>query len=161
MERTIKIGGKDCEVIVREATRKKLAKRFNRVLSIQQHDAKSNKELADVRRLYQSYYEELLEYKNKGIITEEEMKEKSKQLAQEEMSFIRAMKTFIPDKYYYFAIWDLLVKKGIWPFRKPFRSANQMYKNLLSEEAKEIIKFINKEVLFRPTTEVEDDKKKD
>ena len=47
-------------------------------------------------------------------------------------------------------VYMFLKKSGAWPFRKPFRSANHMNKNILKSEVMGIVNFINKFVFDMP-----------
>jgi hypothetical protein len=53
----------------------------------------------------------------------------------------------IPNYFYFWSIWKILVKKGFWPFRRPFRSRRKMIKEILSDEFVKMVTFIGEKVL--------------
>jgi hypothetical protein len=66
-----------------------------------------------------------------------------------------------PPMFFYYAIWKCLIKRGIWPFKKPFRSLRKMISEIEIDEAGDLINFVGKRMLRMKEFESDgDDKKK-
>lgn len=60
-------------------------------------------------------------------------------------------KIFMPDKFFFWALFTLLDKRGFLFWKKPFRSVRHISKNILRDEAMAIVKFIGEGVLYTRT----------
>lgn len=47
----------------------------------------------------------------------------------------------IPNKFFFWSVWTCLIKKGIWPFRKPYRTMSSMVRDINRDEYEKIISF--------------------
>lgn len=54
----------------------------------------------------------------------------------------------IPDHFFFWAVWTVIVKRRCWPFRKPFRSIHVMVKELEIDEFEKLVGFVQ-ERIFR------------
>ncbi len=62
--------------------------------------------------------------------------------------------------YVFWTVWKCLEKKGVWPFRKPFRSIRHMSKSILFEEFNDVSSFMNSKILKTSETKREDKESK-
>ena len=53
----------------------------------------------------------------------------------------------IPNDFFFWVIWKCLVKKGIWPLKKPFHSMGNMIKKIRKDEYRKIVDFVGNEIL--------------
>jgi hypothetical protein len=132
---------------------------FNKVFNANKYDTKKNKQAADIKALFEQQRADLLTLKDSGAFTESEYTDNYKKLTAQESSMLVAVKTTIPDKYFFNAAWKVLEKRGVWPFRKPFRSERHMIREMDKDEATGAVRMIGEKILGYQTT-VEDDKKK-
>lgn len=161
MSDQIKIGGRDVEVRRREYICRLIMKRFNEVYTSQKRKIQEEQELAAIQIVYQKQLESVQEFKDKGVITDQEYKDTVSKIHVENIKNQMATRTSIPTKYFYWAIWKIIIKHGIWPFRQPFRSYRHMTKEIENDEAIEIVKYIGEKIMRYPTTiDAELDKKK-
>lgn len=154
---TIKIGGNDYEVRFKYVTCQKIIKKFNKIFTENKYDAKKNKAISNIANLYADQYDELKKMHEANAITEEEYQKQYKELVSQESQMITATKTMIPDTYFFEATWDVLVKKGFWIFRKPFKSMKHMINEIDKDEAVAVIHIIGSKILGYNQ---EEDKKK-
>jgi len=159
---TLTIGGKDVEIRLREIVCQKILRRFNKVYQLQKYDKKINKEIEFVKQSYEELRNKLQEYKENNVVDETEYHEKFKKLTIEENNIITRIKNNIPDRYFYWAVWKVMVKKGIWPFRKPFRSYGHLRKQIERGETIKAIGYIGEKLLGYKTNvqDMDDDKNK-
>lgn len=59
-------------------------------------------------------------------------------------------KTYNLDKFIFWCVWKSLTKRGVWPFRKPFRSMAHMIKRLEADEYQGCCDFVASAVLPKP-----------
>jgi hypothetical protein len=48
----------------------------------------------------------------------------------------------IPVNFFVWVLWKVIEKRGIWPFRKPFRSIHHLKKSILLDEMPLLVQFI-------------------
>lgn len=53
----------------------------------------------------------------------------------------------VSNDFFFKCTWLILKKRGVWPFRKPFRSRRVMVKNILNHEYQAIVDFISNTTL--------------
>lgn len=63
---------------------------------------------------------------------------------------------FIPNIFFFWAVWKLLVKLGCWPLRKPFRSLAHMISEIEQDEVMGILTFLGDTILHTDVTDRED-----
>ena len=64
------------------------------------------------------------------------------------VNFSKDNKSLLVDnKFFIWATWLILVKKGFWIFKKPFKSANQLRKLILKDEFENIVNIISSRIL--------------
>ena len=157
----VKIGGVDRKILLREFVCNKLLVKYNEIISSQNYQNESNRKLAEIKNKYEQLRTSLREYLDRGICTDAEYADRYKKLGQEEIIESMVIPKTVPDSFLYYCAWRLLVKSGIWPFRKPFRSYRHMYKNMLRGEAVAIVQFILSQVFgYKVTIDDPDSKKK-
>lgn len=59
----------------------------------------------------------------------------------------------IPNQFYFWVCWKCLVKRGWWPFKKPFRSMRQMIKHIRKDEFQKMVTLAGHDILEMRTTE--------
>jgi hypothetical protein len=88
-------------------------------------------------------------------------KEFNKILAKFKKKDIALKQMVIPNEFFFKVLWKCVDKKGIWPFRKPFRSKKHMADSILYDELAEVIQFVSRFVLDIKGTEEEGKKKQE
>jgi len=87
------------------------------------------------------YYKKEFFIKRFGIL-----KEHSKQLAEKGITYNWNM-------FFFWTTWECLIKRGIWPFKKPFRSLAHMIKSINDNEYEEVINYTTNKILGVKKTE--------
>ncbi|HAJ78411.1 MAG TPA: hypothetical protein DCO75_01450 [Fibrobacteres bacterium] len=106
-----------------------------------------NNQIKGIKNFIQSRRDELTKFFDAKTLSEEDYVIKLDNLAFTEVDLINKVKSEIPPNFFYESTWKLLVKRGIWPFKKPFRSYRQMMKNAERPEMMNAIKYIGEKVL--------------
>lgn len=75
------------------------------------------------------------------------MRELYQHKAEEEAEALKSYRFILPAEFFYRIAYKLLVKSGVWPFRKPFRSWRQIKRVIHHDEIISLITFIGKEIL--------------
>jgi hypothetical protein len=156
---TIKIGGVDRAVRFRYVTCQKLMTEFNRVFKDAQNDPAKNRQVSELKQLYDNQRADLLKLKEADEVTADEYAAMYKKIGAQEAQMITAVKVQIPDGYFFKAAWSVLEKHGVWPFRKPFRSMRHMVGEMEKDEAIGAVQMIGEKILGYPPSP-EDSKKK-
>lgn len=65
----------------------------------------------------------------------------------------KSPKVLMPNWFFTWAAWKVLEKRGIWPFRKPFRSLRHMAGEIELQEFKNVITMLGKAVLNTQTAD--------
>ncbi len=156
---TIKIGGKDYEVRFKYVTCQEIMKRFNKIYTENKYGPKKRKAIESISNLYAVEYETIKKMRDDAVITEEEYVERYKVLTIQESQMIQKIKVTIPDTYFFEATWEVLVKRGFWIFRKPFRNMKQMIREIDKDEAVAVINIIGSKILGYNADEEESKKK--
>ncbi|PKL35873.1 MAG: hypothetical protein CVV44_20365 [Spirochaetae bacterium HGW-Spirochaetae-1] len=139
---TIKIGGVDREIILRHRQVNRFKRQYNRIYSY-----RFNKLVNDT-------------YPDKKVLkgmSQEEMTELVKKNAE---IFNRASFS-IPDWFWYKTVYRSLVKRGLWPVRRPYRSWREMAQDIRKDEYFAIVHFVASEILDLNVPVVNVDKKKE
>lgn len=89
-----------------------------------------------------------------GLCKKQFLKENGREFIPDKDSII------IPHHFYFWSIWKCLVKRGFWPFRKPYRSMRQMIKDIDKNELNEMVIFVGQKILDLPIDEKGNVKKK-
>lgn len=149
----IKIGGRDCEVRFKYVQCQKIIKKFNKIFTDNKYDAKKNKAIKNIIKLYADQYEEIKKMQEANVLSDDEYQKKYKELVSQESQMIAATKSMIPDTYFFEATWDVLVKRGYWIFKKPFKSMKHMIREIDKDEAVAVIHIIGSKILGYDTDE--------
>lgn len=157
---TVKIGGQDREIILLDYTLIKLKKRYNKLTRIWKQSKQLNKDICDITERYNDFRAELDALHKKEAISADDYKAQYKKSIIDEATHIALTKMFIPPSFFYYCCWKVLAKKGVYPFRKPFRSLVHMSKCMRKGERENVIKFISEQVLDFAVKVEEDTKKK-
>lgn len=72
----------------------------------------------------------------------------------------REFKPVIDDRFFFWAYYQLLMKSGFWPFKRPFRSVRHMMRHITYEEATVMIAVIGAVLNGRSIDDIEGVKKK-
>lgn len=147
----INIGGKQVEVRRKEYIKNQIVRRFNEVYSSQKRKDLEERNVAAIREIAEGQRKVAQESVNANILTPEEYKAALEKISADQLTNELAIKTSIPNTYFYWAAWKLIVKKGVWPFMKPFRSYRQMCKEIEMDETMEVVRFIGSKILKYPT----------
>lgn len=71
----------------------------------------------------------------------------------------------MPNWFFYWSVWQVIVKRGFWLWKKPFRSRRHMAKQIGRDEFMDIIHFVGNTILEIPIKDKneykEDTKKKE
>jgi hypothetical protein len=89
----------------------------------------------------------LTDFYDKKVITEDEYDQKLEDLITTQVDLVGKIKNEIPPQFFFRSTWNLLVKRGVWPFRTPFRSYRHMMKDAERPEMMNAVKFIGEKVL--------------
>lgn len=157
---TLKIGGVEHEVRFRYVTCQDIMLKFNKVFTANKYDPAKNRNVADLRKMFNEQRSDLLIQKEAGNIGDDEYRNMFKKLTAHESSMISAVRVSIPDRYFFEAAWRVLEKRGVWPFRKPFRSMRHMIREMNKDEAAGAVQMIGEKILGYKTEVQTDDKKK-
>jgi len=161
MEKVI-IGGEERDVRLLTEVCDGIFKEFYQAYAKNKNNPRTNKAIAEIKQLYDEQRRELLQAYEGGVLTKEDFDLRALKMQTAEFDTLDKMKVNIPKKYFYDAIWKVLVKKYFWPFRKPFRSKRHMVKNMELHEGIQVITFIGQKILgFKTEDETASSKKKD
>lgn len=125
---TIKIGGVDREIILRHRQVNRFKRQYNRIYSYQ-----FNKLVNDT-------------YPDKKVLkglSQDEMME----LVKKNANIFSQASFSIPDWFWYQIVYVSLVKRGVWPFRRPYRSWRDMAQDIRKDEYFAIVHFVASQIL--------------
>jgi hypothetical protein len=158
---TVTVGGKEVQVRLREMVCMNIARKFNRIQSTSSQIRRKNMSVAKIKEMFEESRDDMKKLFDAGGMNEQEYQERYRASIRAENIQIKATRIIIPDVFYYWAVWKVMVKRGIWPFRSPFRSFRHMRKEIERGEAIAVIQFINEKIFGYKTILDDDSKKKD
>jgi hypothetical protein len=155
---TIVIGGKDVQIKQFELQTREIIKEYVDVLKglaswksksrlVRKYLRQKDSAIKKINAFYHEQVEELSEFLVNGAIEKDAHDEKMRELLEAQVSLVEKVKSNIPNDFFYESTWKLIVHRGFWPFRKPFRSYRQMIKQSEVMELANCIKFIGDKVL--------------
>jgi len=169
---TIVIAGKNVQIKQFELQTREILKDFKDVLNgIASWDSKNRKVKKYIKQkdravkqlddFYNPRMDELSEFLVNGVITKEEHDKSVNELLETKVQLAAKIRDEIPNDFFFESTWKLIVHRGIWPFRKPFRSYRQMIKQAEHPELMNCVKFIGEKVLgYKTNIEEIDGQKK-
>lgn len=157
----VTIGGEKHKICLYEYLCFDLLKRYNKIISDPKYQRESSKKLSEIERNHDNIRKELKALLDGGLCTKEEYQERLKQDMRDEAIEKIVLPKVVPDTFVYWCVWKLLKKSGIWPFRKPFRSARHMRRRIIRGEGIAIMQLVMREVFgYRVNVDDEESIKK-
>lgn len=137
-----KIGGKDVQIRLKDTTCKMIIDKFNEVRLSKKHNDFIEKKIKELDEIFNNsfqYYDDCI---SKDVVSDDEYQNAKSEMNKLKMQEIFKLKNLLTDDVYMWAIYQLIEKKGIWPFRYPFRSFRHMRREIEKDE------FINMGILI-------------
>jgi len=169
---TITIGGKEVQIKQFELQTREIIKEYFDVMNgiaswksdsklVMKYLMEKQKALDGIDLFYRDRRNELDEFWEKKIISDDDYSAKLDEISQAAIDLKEKIRNEIPQDFFFESTWKLIVHRGVWPFRKPFRSYRKMIKQAERPELMNCVKFIGEKVLgFKTNIEEIDGQKK-